>query len=416
MMMKLARSLFAPVASLIIIMLGSGFYNTFISVKLHQAHTPNFLIGLVSSAYFAGLLVGSVRAEKLIIRIGFIRAFATFASTFTALVMANGLYFDPYYYLVLRFAHGFCVAGLFVVIESWLLIFGTKETRGKILSIYMSALYTAQAAAQVFVATLDLESILPFAVVVILASLSVVPVSMMRASYPTLTEPSYISAKKLLAICPFGFISCICGGMILSAIYSLTPVFAQEIGLNLTEVSWMMGLIILGGFLLQWPIGHLSDIFDRRKVMTFVCIVTAIISLTLVFSPFLKHWIVFALATAFGGFAFTIYPLGITYTSDQLDPKHLIAATGMLLLAYSWGSVVGPILASTMMTLVGPAGLFFYAMCVAGILFGYGVLRSMQRPSIPRDEQGEYVATPRTTPIASELDPRSDEPAPPTSN
>lgn len=411
-MKKLARSLFAPVVSLVIIMLGSGFYNTFISVKLHQAHTPNFLIGLVSSGYFAGLLVGSVRAEKLILRIGFIRAFATFASTFTALVMANGLYFSPYYYLVLRFAHGFCVAGLFVVIESWLLIFSTKETRGKILSVYMSALYTAQAAAQVFLATLDLDSILPFALVVILASLSVVPVSMMRASYPSLTEPSYISAKKLLAICPFGFISCICGGMILSAIYSLTPVFAQDIGLNITEVSWLMGLIILGGFLLQWPIGHLSDLFDRRKVMTFVCIATAIISLALTLSPVLSHWMVFALATAFGGFSFTIYPLGITYTSDQIDPKHLVAATGMLLLAYSWGSVVGPIIASSAMTAFGPIGLFLYAMCVAGTLFAYGILRTMQKPPLPKDEQGEYVSTPRTTPIASELDPRSDETPP----
>lgn len=411
-MRKLARSLFAPVASLVIIMLGSGFYNTFISIKLHQAHTPNFLIGLVSSGYFAGLLVGSVRAEKLILRIGFIRAFATFASTFTALVMANGLYFSPYYYLILRFAHGFCVAGLFVVIESWLLIFSTRETRGKILSIYMSAIYTAQATAQIFLATLDLNSMLPFAIVVILASLSVVPVSMMRASYPTLTEHSYISAKKLLAICPFGFISCVCGGMILSAIYSLTPVFAQEIGLDIREVSSLMGLIILGGFLLQWPIGHLSDIFDRRKVMTFVSIATATICLTLAFAPILNHWAVFGLAAAFGGFAFTIYPLGITYTSDQIDAKHLVAATGMLLLAYSWGSVVGPIIASSAMTAFGPIGLFLYAMCVAGLLFAYGILRSMQKPPLPRNEQGEYVATPRTTPIASELDPRSEEKPP----
>jgi len=412
-MRKLVRSIFAPVASLVIIMLGSGFYNTFISVRLHLAGTPNFLIGLVSSGYFCGLLIGSVRAEKLILRIGFIRAFSTFASIFTALVMANGLFFNPYYYLVLRFAHGFCIAGLFVVIESWLLIFSTRETRGKILSVYMSAIYTAQAFAQIFLGTIDLNSIFPFALVVIFASLSVVPVSMMRASYPSLTEHAYISAKKLLAICPFGFISCVCGGMVLSAIYSLTPVFAQEIGLGIVEVSWLMGLIILGGFLLQWPIGHLSDIFDRRKVMTFVSCATAVISLLLTLAPILAHWMIFTLAITFGGFAFTIYPLGITYTSDQIDPKHLVAATGMLLLAYSWGSVVGPIIASMTMTAFGSIGLFVYTMCVAGVLFGYGVLRSRQKATLPKEEQAEYVATPRTTPIAGELDPRSDESNPP---
>lgn len=408
-MKKLVSSLFAPVASLVIIMLGSGFYNTFITVKLHQAHTPSILIGLVSAGYFAGLLVGSVRAEKLILRIGFIRAFATFASCFTALVMANALYFSPYYYLVLRFAHGFCIAGLFVVIESWLLIFSTHETRGKILSIYMSSIYTAQAAAQVFLAMLDLNTVLPFAIVVIFSSLSVIPVSMMRASYPTLTEHAYISAKKLIQICPFGFISCVCGGMILSSIYSLAPIFAQEIGFDLTQVSWLMGLTILGGFLLQWPIGHLSDIFDRRKVMTFVCAMTALISLLLAFSPFLKPWMILTLSVAFGGFAFTIYPLGITYTSDQIDAKHLIAATGMLLLAYSWGSVSGPILASLVISIFGPIGLFLYTMVVAALLFCYGIFRSLQKPPTPRNEQGGYVATPRTTPIASELDPRTDD-------
>jgi len=408
-MRKIAASLIAPVLSLIIIMLGNGFFVTFVSLRLHEAKVSSFIIGLISSAYFAGLLIGSVRAEKLILRIGFIRTFATFASFFTTLVMINGLTANPYVWLVLRFLEGICIAGLFVVIESWLLMFSNKDTRGKVLSVYMSALYTAQAAAQFFLGFLPLDSILPFACVVMLSSLSIIPVSMMRASYPTMSEPSYISAKKLFLVSPFGFISCVLAGMILSSIYSLAPIFAQDMGFSIKEVASFMGFIILGGFLLQWPIGHLSDIFERRKVTIMVCVLTAVLSLIMTFSFVWPIWVTFTIAIAFGGFSFTIYPLGITLVSDRIDPKHLIAATGMLLLAYSWGSIFGPMAASATMSLFGPVGLFVYIAIIAGLLAFYGFSSALRKPPVPVDEQGEYVSVPRTTPIASELDPRSDD-------
>lgn len=408
-MRKIASSLIAPVLSLIIIMLGNGFFVTFVSLRLHELKVSSFLIGLISSAYFAGLLIGSVRAEKLILRIGFIRTFATFASFFTVLVMVNGLMNNSYVWLVLRFFQGICIAGLFVVIESWLLMYSDKNTRGKVLSVYMSALYTAQAAAQFFLNFLPMESILPFACVVMLSSLSVIPVSMMRASYPTMSEPSYISAKKLFMVSPFGFITCILAGMILSSIYALAPIFAQDMGFSIKQVASFMGFIILGGFLLQWPIGHLSDIFERRKVMILVCALTAILSLVMTLSFVWPIWMTFGTAIAFGGFSFTIYPLGITLTSDRIDSKHLIAATGMLLLAYSWGSIFGPMIASVAMSLFGPIGLFVYTACISGLLVAYGLTIAFKKPPVPVKEQGEYIAVPRTTPIANELDPRSDE-------
>jgi len=408
-MRKIASSLVAPVLSLVIIMLGNGFFVTFVSLRLHELKVSSFLIGLISSAYFAGLLIGSVRAEKLILRIGFIRTFATFASFFTLLVMVNGLMNNSYVWLLLRFFQGICIAGLFVVIESWLLMYSDKNTRGKILSVYMSALYTAQAAAQFFLNFLPLESIFPFACVVILSSLSVIPVSMMRASYPTMSEPSYISAKKLFMISPFGFITCVLAGMILSSIYSLAPIFAQDMGFSIKQVASFMGFIILGGFLLQWPIGHLSDIFERRKVMILVCALTAVLSLVMTLSFVWPIWMTFGIAVAFGGFSFTIYPLGITLASDRIDSKHLIAATGMLLLAYSWGSIFGPMIASLAMSLFGPIGLFINTACISGLLVAYGLTVAFKKPPVPVKEQGEYVAVPRTTPIANELDPRSDE-------
>ncbi len=408
-MRKIAASLIAPVLSLVIIMLGNGFFVTFVSLRLHEAKVSSFMIGLISSAYFAGLLIGSVRAEKLILRIGFIRTFATFASFFTTLVMINGLMLNPYLWLALRFLQGICIAGLFVVIESWLLMFSNRETRGKVLSIYMSALYTAQAAAQFFLGIFPMDSIFPFACVVILSSLSIIPVSMMRASYPTMSEPAYISAKKLFSVSPFGFIACIFAGMILSSIYSLAPIFAQDMGFSIKQVASFMGFIILGGFLLQWPIGHLSDIFERRKITIMVCILTAVLSLIMTLSFVWPLWMTFIVAIAFGGFSFTIYPLGITLVSDRIDSKHLIAATGMLLLVYAWGSIFGPMAASLVISLFGPVGLFIYIAIVSGLLAVYGISSALRKPPVPVNEQGEYVSVPRTTPIAGELDPRSDE-------
>ena len=45
------------------------------------------------------------------------------------------------------------------------------------------------------------------------------------------------------------------------------PVYAQELGLPDTAIATFMGAGILGGAVLQYPFGILSDRYDRRIIL-----------------------------------------------------------------------------------------------------------------------------------------------------
>ena len=178
------------------------------------------------------------------------------------------------------------------MIESWLLLSTGVKHRGRLLSLYMLTLYLAQGFGQFLLNIAPLRSLLPFAMTVVLSSLSVLPVCMMKSSGPLLFESSMTNLFHILKRVPLGLIGCFIAGVIMSSFYGLAPIFAKDIGLSVQRILQVMGLTILGGLLLQWPIGHLSDLFNRRKVVVGVVfslmVVTAVLfsSHTFPYVPF----------------------------------------------------------------------------------------------------------------------------------
>ena len=170
-----------------------------------------------------------------------------------------------------------------------------------------------------------------------------------------------------------------------------------------------MSLLIFGGVILQWPIGRLSDFWGRRTVLMLVSLTAVFVSLGMVFLGETHSTILFVLATLLGGLVFTLYPLSISHAADYLQAKDIVAGTGGLLIANSVGAVAGPLCAGLSMHYFKPQGLFLYVSAVCGLLVVFTVWRTQQRASIPIDEQVNYVAVPRTTPLVSEFDPRGDE-------
>ena len=193
----------------------------------------------------------------------------------------------------------------------------------------------------------------------------------------------------------------------MSSFYSLGPVFATKVGFSVPQTAQFMAVTLFGGLLLQWPIGLLSDLFNRKSVMIFVSFTCALACIVLAGSTLLPTWAILTACLLFGGFSFTIYPLGITLVCDRIDAKNLVAATGVLLIAYSAGSIAGPLLGSQFMNIFGPGGLYIYCALICMLLSAYASYRTRIRPD--SKEHAEYVAVPRTTPVANELDPRSSE-------
>jgi MFS family permease len=299
------------------------------------------------------------------------------------------------------------MAGLFICVESWMNHSATKETRGKVLAFYMICLYSGQAAGQFMMNLPDASGLLIFILISILISFAAIPVALTRVSPPALPHVEGLSFRGLYQASPLGMVGTVVSGLILGSFYSLGPVFAREIGLDLSQTGLFMSAVIFGGVLLQLPVGRLSDIVDRRLVIVGVLGATALVSAgtAAVIDP--RSAALYFLALIFGGVSFALYPLCVAHTNDHLDAAARVSASGGLILAYSAGATVGPLLSSATITLIESAGLFASTAAISRFALIFGLWRMGARPSPPAEQQVPYQMLPRTTPVAAPLDPRA---------
>jgi MFS family permease len=407
MVLNIARRVFSPLLGLFIFVLGSGMFTTLVTLRLSLEGSHSTVVGLMTGAYYAGLVVASFRVERFISRVGHIRAFSAFASLLSVISLLQGIFIYNSVWFVLRFVGGFATAGLFVVVESWLLALGTIKTRGQVLALYMMSLYAAQALGQFLINLGNPKTFILFAIAAILSSLSIIPLSMTRSRQPELQEPSLLDFKALYKASASGVIGCFIAGVLLGSIYGLLPLWAQEEIPGAINVSWIMALTITGGMLLQYPIGRLSDQIERRIVLLGISICIGIVSLIAIFCAHRNLYLAGVLAFIFGGFSFTLYPVSISQACDNLETKDVVAGTQALLLAYSIGAMVGPIIAPLFMRLLTPNGLWVYFSFIGFVVAVFFAWRRTQKTSAPSEEA--FISVPQTTPVVAELDPRHDE-------
>ncbi|MCB2074643.1 MAG: MFS transporter [Novosphingobium sp.] len=378
---------------------GSGALPALLGIRLNQADVAAPLIGLLGTSYFAGLTVGSIMVFRLIARAGHIRAFAAFVSLFSASALAYSIVQSVPFWIALRLVDGFCVAGVYVCLESWLNDQAKPERRGTTLAVYMMALYGGQAVSQGLLGVEPGNPRLPFVVASLLLSLTVIPVALTRMAEPVIEEVQTFRLGRLYATSPLGLFGVASTGAMLGAFYAMAAIHAQRIGMSNLAIASLLSSVIAGGIVLQWPLGRLSDRFDRRKVIVLsFAAVGAICGCMVVVTDAALFTI---LGVAFGGFVFALYPLCVAHTNDHLVPTERTGATGTLVLTYSIGAAAGPIASSVCMTLFGPGGLYAFIGGVAFLAFLFGIWRQFVAVPVPGEEQRAFQVLPRTTPMAT---------------
>ncbi|KZD07282.1 MFS transporter [Oceanibaculum pacificum] len=394
--------------SVALLLLANGLFGSLLSVRMNQEGFSTGLAGLVGAAYFAGLVLGSIAAHKLVERVGHIRTFAALASLISAFAVMHAIIVEPVFWAGLRFLSGMCMAGVFVVTESWLNGAATNQNRGQVLSAYLITTYTALGLGQLLLNVYDPASFVLFSLTSILFSLSLLPLLLDRNATPAPVQPTRFSFKALYRISPLGMIGCFASGVLTGAFYGLGPIFGAGMGMSVAAISAFMSATILGGLVLQWPIGRLSDRYDRRTVLVAVLFVTALASLGVVLAVDLPWEAFLLLAAIQGGASFVIYPLSVAHTNDHIDSADLVQASAGLLIAYGVGASFGPLWSAQVMERVGPAGLYYTATVTALLVAAFGLYRMGKRQGPTAEEQGPFVPLTRMTPIAAELDPRGE--------
>jgi len=299
----------APLLGLFIISIGNGMLSSLTTLRLDTLGESATMVGVVSSAYFIGLTLGSIFNDRLIVRIGHIRA-------------------DP-------------------------------KIRGRLLALYMIALYGAGLLGQVNLGVIaQTGDTIPFMIAAILASLSLLPIVMIPRATPIVERAEPLMPLQLLRATPTGVIGCFGSGIAIAAVYALLPLYLQRIGMDVTEVGHMMACVILGAMLLQYPVGRWSDHQDRHLVLIVLGAACAVLSLIILFLPPGSPLLVVAFFLLGGGI-FAIYPVAVSHAADRASSGAIVRMIQGLLLINSLGSAISPLVISPLMTRVGEGGLFW---------------------------------------------------------
>jgi len=402
--LRLVSSLLAGVAFL---MVGAGGLSTILAFRMGAAGLPSTVVGIVTSMYFVGLVLGTGYCHRLITTVGHIRAFAALGSLMSAATLAHALTLDPWLWGALRLIVGFTTVGMYMCTESWLNEKSSNEIRGQVFSLYQVVLYLGQGVGQFLINIPDETGMILYILTSILMSLAILPVAITRVSAPELPKPVRFRLGRLWGISPTGMTASLASGTIMGAFYGLGALFAQQAGLATNQTAQFMGAVIIGGLVLQWPIGKLSDTMDRRLVMIGISIATAIVCFLIMNKDVHNGTALLGLGALFGGLSFTLYPLAVAYANDYIDAEDRVPASGGLMMSYGIGASIGPTLGSVVMDMLGAPGMFVYIGIVALILTVFIAWRVTQRASLPVADQSDYQAMQRTSQVVYEMYPES---------
>ena len=402
-MLAAVSSCWALFLGMAFLMIGNGLQGSLLGLRASIEAFPTTVTGLLMSAFYFGFLAGSLLTPRMVVRVGHVRVFAALASLASTAILIHALYVEPFTWGFMRLVSGLCYAGLYVVAESWLNEQATNENRGQLLSFYMVITYGGMAIGQVLLNVGDPGRAGLFMLVSILVSFSLIPMLLSNTRGPMMEAPAPMSIKEVYQASPSGFVSAFLNGILLGGSVGMGAVYAGLLGLPVSQISLLMIMLFVGGVVFQWPVGRLSDRYDRRVVLavvTFAAAAAAVVA-NIVDANFLA---LLAAVFLFGGMMMPMYSLALAYANDHLEQDQMVAASGTLVLVGGAGAFLGPTIVAASMDLVGPKG-FFWSLALTHALLGVFVLyRMTQRPALPADEQGTYVAMPsRATYVAGEM-------------
>lgn len=395
-MLRLLWSFISPIISFFIFMTGSSLLTTVLGLVFQNHSISHYWTAGLTCFYYAGYVLSAIHVERYIARVGFIRAHATFASLTTVSALLHVFWLKPWAWLLLRFSYGVGLAGLSLTTQNWFLHSESNpRLRGRMLAIYMITMYASQSFGQYILKYMDIKTFAPFCFVACCTALCVIPVSMTKMLAPMCEQHSIFGISRVFQISPSGALGGLCSGIMLGSVYGILPILLQEWGHPLQEISNIMAIVIIGGMLLQYPIGKLSDRFERRRVLMSTSLLGLLLTLGLLATHHFQAYRAFLWLTLFwGGILFTIYPLSINLACDLVQSKDLLATTGGLMVSYSIGASAGPFIAAFCMYWMGPSGVYILFLFILAFLSTFVFYRMRKREGLQVGEQKAFTPMP----------------------
>jgi MFS family permease len=397
-MLKVLANSWPLLLGVMLLMVGNGVQSSLLGIRGAIEGFSTFELSVVMSAYYLGFLGGSRLAPELIRRVGHVRVFAALGSLISAVLVLYPLLLDWTAWSVMRVIIGFSFSVIYVTAESWLNNTASNETRGQALSTYMIVQMLGIIAAQALLSAGDPSGYGLFIIPSVLVSLAFMPILLADTPAPTFDQIRPMSFRQLFTISPLGCVGMLLTGGVYSAMFGMSSVWGALIGLSIGQIAAFVAALYVGGLILQYPIGWISDQLDRRVLVVWMSSIGAVIMLlaTILHLPFN---LLLGVAVLLGGTINPLYSLLIAHTNDFLGHEDMAAASAGLIFLNGFGAIFGPLVTGWLMGLIGPEGFFLFIGGLFAALAGYSAWRMMRRTT-PDGSSGYTGLTPTASSLA----------------
>jgi UMF2 family putative MFS family transporter len=350
---------------LLLLTLAIAVMNTLVPLWLAHDQLPTWQVGMVSSSYFTGNLLGTLITGLLVKKLGFNRSYWLASLIFAIACAGLGLAVGFWSWLMWRFVAGIGCAMIWVVVESALMCSGTSRNRGRLLAAYMMVYYMGTVAGQLLISKVSTEllSVLPWVTALVLAGMLPLLFARILSGHGEHQAATPMWSMLRLRQARLGVNGCIISGIVLGSLYGLMPLWLNHQGISDAHIGFWMAVMVSAGIVGQWPIGRLSERYGRLlvlRVQVFVVILGALAMLSnAAMGPSL-----FILGAA----GFTLYPVAMAWACEKVEHHQLVAMNQALLLSYTLGSLAGPSLTSMLMERYSDNLLFI---TIASVAFVY---------------------------------------------
>jgi MFS family permease len=368
--------------------IGLGVHNTLMGVRAAIEDFSPLTLSLMTSLYYTGFILGTKLTEKSISHVGHIRTYSALAAMLCAITLLHALWINEYSWIALRFWHGACVAGAYMVIESWLNGLSGKENRGRVMSVYMILNSLGLAGGQLFFSVAEGGSYTLFMISAVLSALGLVPLVLSNTRQPEQTASSApIPIRTLFTISPLSVVGVLCIGLVNGAFFGFAAAALIKQGLEADFAAQFLGITLLGGLLMQWPLGSLSDRINRRLVVMISALgaacAAASIAYLLLDNTAPATWPLMLAGLFYGGFCYPIYALLASLLNDRIEAAMMVRASRAMLTLNGIGAIIGPALGWVAFTLFAASGIFVYIALVFMLLGSTSLLRLLFGKKLP---------------------------------
>ena len=412
-----------------IIIIAHGLQGNLLGVRAVIENFNIIATGALMSGYFIGYFTGANIVPNLVGKVGHIRVFAAFASMASLSILFHAIIVNPYIWILGRFLTGFSIIGIFIVVESWLNDRATNRTRGKVLSIYMMITFVGLGLGMLLLNFNNPKNYEPFILVSLLLSIALIPILLTKRKPPTFKKISSIKIKELYNISPLATVSMFCTGFIHPAIFTMGSVYGALMNFSIFEISLYLFLITLSGAFFQWPIGYLSDRFDRRLIIIITSILGAVFTILCFFSVSVSpdfiglssdwkttlghisnHRMLFYIfISLYAGMSLPLFSLNLAYVNDFLPKEKFVSAGAGMQIIFGISAMTAPFICSFFMKNFGTNGFFIFLFIFQCVISIFGIYRMIRRRSSEIiDNENTFTTLPSNiTPVGIQLDPET---------